>query len=399
MRVYFSPCGIGFGHVGRCIPIAKELEKLGAQILFSSYREGLDLLKKERLPVVEVPPIGFQVKPDGTIDFKQTTANPGPFLASFILTEQVTAEIQNIGTFRPDVVISDSRISPIIASKLLEIPCICILNQFQIFIPRKKRFLRLARFADSISLALISKIWTSGITLIPDFPLPYTISMGNLNIPKAFRKRVFLIGPILPTQPDELPDKDKLREKLDLDDRPTIFAPISGPVRERAYLIKLLEKIFSNFPEKYRIVMSLGYPDANTEPIFDDGNFRVYRWIKTNERYEYLKACDLVVSRAGHGTISNTICYGKPMVLIPTPSHTEQLNNAKRVVEIGTAKVIKQDYLNKDILLKAVEKTLQDEMKNRAEKVQKEVSKLNGIKRVVEIILNVGEGNKNVLTS
>jgi len=82
--------------------------------------------------VVEVPPIGFMVKPDGTVDFKQTAVNSGPFFASFTLLKQVDAEIQIMQAFEPEVVVSDSRISPLIAAKLLRIPEVCIFNQFQI---------------------------------------------------------------------------------------------------------------------------------------------------------------------------------------------------------------------------------------------------------------------------
>ncbi|MEM2567165.1 MAG: hypothetical protein QXH20_01665, partial [Candidatus Bathyarchaeia archaeon] len=236
MRVYFAPCGIGLGHVGRCIPIAKKLQEQKAQVIFSTYREGIPYIQREKLPLLKVPPIGFQVKPDGAIDFKQTAINPGPFFASFTLMRQINAELQAIGNFDPDIVVSDSRVSPLLAAKILRKPRICILNQFQPIIPRRKRFLRLARFADSVALAIIGKIWASGnIVLIPDFPQPYTICAGNLNIPKAYRQKVRLIGPILPVYPEKLPDKSVTRKRLNLpQNKIVIFAPNSGSVKEKA---------------------------------------------------------------------------------------------------------------------------------------------------------------------
>ena len=47
MRVLFCPSGVGLGHVGRCIPIARRLERDGAQVLFSTYREGIRYVKEE----------------------------------------------------------------------------------------------------------------------------------------------------------------------------------------------------------------------------------------------------------------------------------------------------------------------------------------------------------------
>jgi UDP-N-acetylglucosamine--N-acetylmuramyl-(pentapeptide) pyrophosphoryl-undecaprenol N-acetylglucosamine transferase len=392
MRVQFSPCGLGLGHAGRCIPLARKLEKEGAQILFSTYTEGLQYVQQEGFPVVEAPPIGFVVKPDGTVDFRQTTVNPGPFLASFTFLKQVDAEIKIMKAFKPDVVVSDSRVSPLVAAKLLGIPELCILNQFQVIIPRRKRFLRLARLADAFTLTLVGKVWTTGTqTLIPDFPPPYTLSTGNLQIPKAYQKHVKLIGPVLSVRPDDLPSQKEIRKKLGLSGgKPLIFVPISGPVKERAYFIDVLRQIFKEFPDDYQIVMSLGDPDASAEPV-KNGNVTVYSWIPN--RFEYLKACDLMIARAGHGTVAQSICYGKPMILVPTPSHTEQLNNAKNAVELGIAKMIEQCDLNKNVLLATVGKILENSrFQERAEQIKEDVIKLNGLETAVQTIVDVAEG-------
>ena len=387
MRVYLSPCGIGLGHVGRCVPIAKELMMQGTDVVFSTYRDGIKFVERENFPLIEVPPIGFKVKPDGTVDFRQTAVNPG-FFAVFTLLKQIGAEIEVIESLKPDVVVSDSRVSPLIAARLLGVPRVCILNQFQIIVPRRKRFLRLGKLVDAGALAIIGKIWTTGIqVLIPDFPAPYTISVGNLRIPNSYRKNVRLIGPILPTRPNQLPSQSKLRKELGLSlDKPVIFAPVSGPLEERVFFMQVLQKIFTHFPEDYQVVMSLGYPNA-TEDFVKYGSVTVFKWIP--RRFEYLKACDLIICRAGHGTLMQSICYGKPMLLVPTPNHTEQLNNAKRAVELGVARMIEQENMSKVSLLQAVREMLEDEkLKERVEEVEEAVSKLDGLKTAVETIMN-----------
>ncbi len=396
MRVHFSTCGIGLGHAGRCVPIAKKLKEKGAEILFSTYRDGVRYVYQEGFPVVEVPPVGFMVKPDGTVDFRQSMVNPGPFLTSFTVLKQVDAEIEVMKAFEPDVVVSDTRVSPLIAAKLMEIPSVSILNQFQIIIPRRSRFLRLAKLVDAGALAIIGKVWTSGTNvLIPDFPPPYTLSAGNLRIPGSYKKRVKLIGPILPVHPSELPSKEELRERLGLSsDKPLIFAPISGPVKERAYFTGILRRIFKEFPEDYQIVMSLGYPNASTSPV-KSGNLTVYRWIPN--RFEYLKACDLVIARAGHGTLTQSICYGKPLVLVPTPSHTEQLNNAKRAAELGIAEILEQENLSKQTLLAAVQKMLvTDGLNEKIKEIQEDVLKLNGLEAAIQVIEEAGVGKDEI---
>jgi len=395
LKVYFGVCGIGLGHVGRCIPIAERLVAKGADVLFSTYRDAVRYVERAGFPLFEAPSVGFMVKPDGTVDFRQTVANPGPFLASFTLAKQVEAEIEFIRAFRPDVVVSDSRVSPLLAAKMLKVPDICILNQFQIIIPRRSRLLRLAKLVDTGALAMIGKLWTSGAAhlMIPDFPPPYTLSAGNLRIPKSYQRRAQLVGPILPVHPEELPSKEELRRDLGLDeDSPFIFLPISGPNEERAYITEVLRQIVMDFPKDYQVVMSLGYLDGAEKMIRKD-NITIYNWIP--KRFEYLKACDLVVSRAGHGTLTQSISYGKPMVLIPTPSHTEQLNNAYRVKDLGIAEVLEQKDVSRESLVNIVKKMFYDESyARRMQEVQKEISGLNGLQTVVETITKVAENRK-----
>jgi len=392
MKVYFAPCGIGLGHVGRSVPIARRLlEKEKAEIVFSTYREGIGYVEQEGFRLIKAPSIGFQVRLDGTIDFRQTAVNPGPFLASFTVLKQITSELESIESFGPDVVVSDSRLSPLLAAKALGVPRLCMLNQFQVIIPRKTRYLRLARFADSATLTIVGKMWTSANTvLIPDFPQPYTISTGNLRIPKAYRKNVELIGPMLPERPNELPGKRELRQKLGLPlDKPVVFVPISGPTTEKAFLTGILRKILLAFPEEYEVVMSYGYPSRDERPV-RHGNVTIYKWVKN--RFEYLKACDVVVSRAGHGTISQCMSYGKPMILIPTPGHTEQLSNAKQAEGFGTAKIILQKCLTRERLLDNMKWALRADTAEKTEQVGREIAKYDGLESAVKVVVELANG-------
>ncbi len=388
MKIYFAPCGIGLGHVGRSIPIAKKLVEKGNQVIFSTYREGIGYVEREQFPLIKAPSLGFQVKPDGSIDFQQTAINPGPFLASFTLLDQINSEVRTIESYGPDVIVSDSRASTLLAGRLLRIPRICILNQFQPIVPRRTRNLRLAKFADIVTLTLIGRIWTSGNTvLIPDFPQPYTISLGNLTIPKSYRKNVNLIGPILSTKPDDLPTKKELIRKLGLsEDKPIIFAPLSGPTSEKAFVTGILRKILLEFPGDYEIIMSYGHPSADDKPI-RHGNLTIYNWVPN--RFEYLKACDLTIARAGHGTITQSMCYGKPMIIIPTPGHTEQISNAKQAGEIGVAKLILQNHLSREKLLSKVKEALGNRMVERAAEVQGEALKHDGLENAVNNVIEV----------
>lgn len=391
MRVQFAPCGVGLGHAGRCIPIARGLRKKrrNTQIIFSTYNDAVEYVRQEGFPTIEVPSMAFQVKPDGTVDFRRTAMKPGPFVAPFNFLKQVGREIELMKSFKPDIVVSDSRASPLVAAKILGIQTTCILNQFQVIIPRRTHYLRLAKLADVITLAIIGKIWTTGSkVIIPDFQPPYTISADNLRIPRSYGKKIKLIGPILPARPNSLPDVKALRRKLGLPiDKPVIFVAISGPSKERTHVTNILRRIFDNFPYDYEIVMSTGCPGSN-EAITNKEHFKVFSWIQN--RFDYLKACDFIISRAGHGTIMQAICFGKPAILIPTPNHTEQINNAKRAVELGVAVEIQQERLNRQTLLATIRDVAEkNSYSERVQEIQKEVSAMDGLETTIKTIFEL----------
>ena len=276
MRVYFGVCGVGLGHVGRCIPVANRLRQLGNEVIFSTYKEACDYVQRENFPLCKSPPISFAVRPDGGVDFRKTTVYPGIFSLYIFLT-QLKAEIEFMRALTPDCVVSDSRVSSLIAAKLLGIPALTLLNIYKVTIPRERRFLNLARIADGGILTVIGKVWTIGKhILIPDFPHPYTLSQSNLEIPPSRKKKVKLIGPILPTRPQDLPKKQEIREKLGFDDKPLIFVPISGSIKEKEYFSYLMRRILRKLPDKYQIVMSLGEPNSSMESK-QEGNLTIFK--------------------------------------------------------------------------------------------------------------------------
>lgn len=391
MKVYFGACGVGLGHVGRCVPVAKRLMKRGCEVLFSTYSDACGYVDHEGLPLVEAPPIYFAVREDGGVDFRKTTAYPGAF-SVFIFLDQVSAEIKYMRGFRPDIVVSDSRASTIVAAKLLGVPVLTVLNLYRPTVPRERRFLNLSRIADGGIMTVVGRLWNMGEEiLIPDFPPPYTLSEGNLVIPPRREKRVRLIGPILHIRPGDIPSKEALRQSLHLGDKPVIFVPISGPTKEREYFTAQILKILSKFPEDYEVVVSLANLNHASVPR-REGNVTIYDWLPN--RFEFLKACDVVISRAGLGTITQSICYGRPSLIVPTPSHTEQQNNSRRAEELGVAKVLDQLKLDYDYVLSGVRELFEEGYIERAEQLQRNVSEFDGAETMVEAIERHSRGGR-----
>ena len=107
-RVYFSPCGMGLGHVGRTIPIAEELIRRGADVMFSTYLEGVEFVKRRGLPVVTSPALSLESDSTGRVDLRASFLSTGVHAIPRFM-EQVTSELKFMKAFKPDVVFSDTR--------------------------------------------------------------------------------------------------------------------------------------------------------------------------------------------------------------------------------------------------------------------------------------------------
>ncbi|MEM2094409.1 MAG: glycosyltransferase, partial [Candidatus Bathyarchaeia archaeon] len=279
--------------------------------------------------------------------------------------------------------------STIIAARLLGLPVLTILNLYRVKIPREKRFLSLAKLADGGILTVVGRLWSmSDEILIPDFPEPYTLSVGNLGIPPWRRYKVRLVGPVLRLKASELPCKEELREKLGLQDGPVIFVPISGPQQEKEYFARKIQEILLKMPAEYRIVISLANPERDGVQV-KVGNVTIHSWL--HNWCEYLKACDMLICRSGLGTISQAICFGKPLLTVPTPSHTEQQNNAFRAEELGVAKVLDQRKLTFESVLSGIREVLYSGYIERAEKLRREVERYDGEQAILDAIIRRAE--------
>jgi len=364
-----APCGIGLGHITRSVPIAEELRRRGTEIVYSTYLDGLDFAKQNHLPTFEAVPINFKVTSDGTIDFKLTAATSGFSLGIRTFLRQVTHEIKYLRSFRPDVVFSDSRASSLVAARLLRIPVVLMLNQFRVDIIRRPTGRRISLF-DHLFFFIanlgwlfirtaIALVWVrSQIILIPDLPFPYTISLGNLAIPKRYNGKVKLIGPIVDDNHKFTGTESQIKRRLGLHGtRPLVYAAVSGPRVEREILAHLLLQSFRGFSREYDIVLSRGDPNGQRTSRLLHGMI-VYDWIENQE--DFIRASDVIVSRAGHGTIMKSLMYGKPMILVPIPDHTEQYGNARRAGSLQVAQTIDQNKLNHETLESAILEVLKN---------------------------------------
>ena len=386
--MYIGPCGLGLGHITRCDAIAREFSNEGEEVLFSSYLDALDYLKRSGFTYFSAIPLSFRTREDGTIDPKMTMSQNGVTVGLWGFIRQLIGEVRQISAFQPDVVISDTRISTLIAAFILRKPRILILNQYSVQMPKDDRKHRLndrpMLFAAKIIWRYISAMlelaWgVSDLIIVPDLKAPYTISRYNLAIPPGIRRKVRLVGPLTPPR---LNSPSGARHAGIT--RPLVFACVSGPATDRKYLVSKLTDILEEFPGDYELILSCGDPNGS----FGEkkiGKLTVHEWMTEQSYWRTFERADVIVSRAGHETIMKAISEGKPLVLIPPPNHTEQANNAKRAEELGIAVVLDQSRLDAGGLAGAISTSLNDNREN-ARRLSGTLGSENGIRAVIDAV-------------
>lgn len=381
--MYFAACGMGLGHVSRVVPVAQEVMRCGGEVLLSTYLEGVHYAENFDLPVVAAPDLSVDVDVTGSIDIKATTLLSGIESVGTFL-DQVRFEIQMMRAFDPHLVFADTRLSSIYAARFLKVPVILLLNQFLPRVPRERNTL-FFQCLDGFILTSLGRSWAlSDIILIPDFPEPYTISLDSLRIPRRIGARVKLVGSILEQSPGNS-RVECIRESLGVEEgQKLVYAGISGPRAERVPLINLLIPIFMRFPDRYKVIMSLGVPNGGSEVVMR-GNLMVVPWIEN--RFDYLDACDVVISRAGHETLMQSISYGKPSVIIPMPKHPEQYGNARRAVELGVARALHQRDVSLDSLVGVIDEVLASgRIRGVLSDIVEKEHLDDGLRRVIEVV-------------
>ncbi|WP_287585379.1 glycosyltransferase [Candidatus Borrarchaeum sp.] len=393
--IYLAPCGIGLGHTARLITLAKKLRDIGASCFFSTNGDAVQFVKAHNFPVAEGPAILYSELPDGSPDFVRTTTRPISHI--YALLKQIRREIQLIKRFNPDVIISDSRLSTVIAAWLLGRPCLLVLQQLKIIIPHITKLSKIRKILKKLLeyglVAFLSVVWRRSQKIyIPDFPYPLTIAKSQMHVYSSFYNRVEFIGPIIDITPEMVFEDSSdlaIKSSYNLDNRPLIYCGLSGTIREKKVITEKLKVIFQSFPKTFQVFMTVG--SENFKPIIND-NVKVYGWVE--KRTTLYRICDLVIHRGGHNTTSECIYFGKPMIIIPTPAHTEKMDNAQSIQKLGLGLVVSQSHLSRKLLLKAINILLNTpSFKNTANAIRKHALNFNAIQTIIEYIFSFYNGS------
>lgn len=382
---YFAPYGVGLGHASRLVMVADQLKDTGVDVRFSSYGEAASYVSLRGYKCVTVAPVEFAWSMEGGFSVKNSLANIPRWFANF--SKQVNQETRNMTAYNPDIVVSDSRLSPLMAARLLRLPSIVVLNQVKLLLSPRLRQLAISRIIESMVGEVLGSMWTlADRVLVPDLPPPYTIAAHNVWEVGSAARKVEYIGFASPKPHVNKVQIDKVSSLLGFDrSRPIVFIHISGPEQTRHAMIKIALEASKKLEPNIQFVISEGNPKGESEPQRVGESGWYYEWCPVRD--EVFAMSDLLVMRGGHVALSQAIQFGKPVITIPIENHGEQLGNSAKVAELGMGVMLCPKGLNPEQLASTITKMLGTiEYKERVVELQMIAEKLDGIDNVAQIV-------------
>jgi len=376
MKVYIGCFGSGLGHATRMLEIAAELRKKKAAVEFSSSGEVASLIEDRGYRCNRLSLADVRYSESGAFQVKETLLASPSILAHTY--EQLGSELANISHFGPDVVLSDSALPTVIAGKILGLPTYTVLNQLNLTSSHGDRRV-LPRLLSVGTSASMGKLWElSDEVLLPDLPPPYTISERNLWGTGVGRTRY--VGFL---QMSNVGQPDTAAVEFSAAPRPRVFWQVSGPPKTRPGFLKRALECAQALSEQYTFVVSAGNPTGSRVPSRIPGGW-FYEWCEIADFY--FRACDVVISRAGHGTIGQAIMNAKPSLIVPIPKQSEQEGNALKAVRLGVSLRLSQNELNPSSVRAAIGTLLEPGLVARSEKLGAWASKYNARDEIVRVI-------------
>ena len=272
---------------------------------------------------------------------------------AFRIPVGVFQSLWQVAKFRPDVIFSTGGfvcVPPVVAGWILRVPVLTHEQTATVGLANRIA----SRFARRIALSF----------------------EGSIDVlPKGIRQRAFVTGnPVRPLifQGDRTRAIERFNFKPVERNLPTVY--VTGGAQGARIINQAVEAVLPELLQVCRIVHQCGQQPAGQPQDFDSLEAAARKLpAELQERYyltrfvgeeigDIFALADLVVSRAGAGTVTELCATGKPAIFVPLvpTGGDEQTRNARRVEEAGGARIIKQSELTGPRLLEEVKKLLAD---------------------------------------
>ena len=375
--------GSGLGHAARIHALVNSIRQNVGEYLFSSFDEAYDFLEQQGEKVVRSPSVTLMWNEIGGFSARDSFVRFPLEILKF--SRQVAFESRLISNFDPDLVVSDSRLSAIIAAKTKRRSVVTVLNQFKILFPPRFRGNIGSRLFERIEGDVLGLLWDlSDDVVMPDLPPPYTISEANITGCDV-ANRIRYVGFMSPKTTVPKRQLEAAKSVLSLEGRPLVFIQISGPAATKQRFERIALRATPYLSKTYDVVISLGVPNGSIEPRKLSNNSWIYEWCPIKD--ELFQLADVVVTRAGHATVSQCIDNRIPAVYVPIFNHSEQIWNSQKCQELGIGIQLKSEHLHVENLMEHINRCLSDpDFKSNLERINAISRKYNGILETARII-------------
>ena len=186
--------------------------------------------------------------------------------------------------------------------------------------------------------------------------------------------------------------KEQSQTFFDLDATKQTILVIGGSLGART-INQSVEAYLNTLPNNVQLIWQTG------KGFYERAKEEVQNRKKTNVKvFEFIQrmdlayaAADLVVSRAGAGTISELSITGKPVILVPSPNVAEdhQTKNAMALVQKNAAIMIRDSEAIEKLLPEAIVTVQNQQILEALADNIKKMAKFNSAETIAEIVINL----------
>ena len=362
IKVIISGGGTG-GHIFPALSVANEIKRRhpDAEILFVGAKRRMEM---EKIPANGYPIKGLWISGIDRKSFIKNLLFPVKLILSFVKALIIVMR------FKPDFVIGTGGFASgpvLLAAQFLGIPTFIQEQNSYPGITNKK----LSKKAR--------KIYTAYDNLENFFDARKILKTGN---------------PVRKDLSGLKVDKNEALKKFGLYPGKKTILSLGGSLGAATLnegILNILDKLKEN---DYQIIWQTGKNDFENYKHLTDEQVKVVPFI-TNMPDAYA-AADLIISRAGAGTISELTLIGKPVILVPSPYVAEdhQTKNAKALSENEAAVLLPEKKI-KDELWQTVKEILENDILSG--KLRDNIKKLaipGATKRIVDDIFEEVRNNE-----
>ena len=385
IKILFAGGGTG-GHIYPILAVAEELQKISIErkigielYYFGAPQNYQPLLAQNGIFISKI----FSAKLRRYFDFRNFLDIPFFFLSVF-------QALWKVFFLMPDVLFSKGgpgSLPVVFACWFYRVPVIIHESDS---IPGLANKLA-ARFAERIAISFAS---TAGL---------FFENIKNEENKIKKQSRIALIGnPIRRSLMENQLERGTAKRIFGFDERkPLIFVigGSQGAIRINDFILNASSELVENWQIMHQTGAN-NFDDVKSElnvisknwPEEKKNCYKIVPYLEKDLKDAYA-AADIVVSRAGSGSIFEIAAFGKPAILIPLPEAAadHQTANAYEYAKEGAAIVIEQTNLGLNVFLTQLEKFFNESNKlNQVSSAAKKFAKLEAAKIIAEELIKLG---------